>query len=101
MTASGLSPSIMVDCSHGNAGKKFELQEKVWNAVLRHRCKGNASIVGMLLESNLVEGAQAMTEKPSDLRYGVSITDECVSWETTKRILRSAATALKIKRKRA
>jgi len=92
MVASGLPPSIMVDCSHGNSGKKFESQEKVWNAVLRHR-RGNRAIVGMLVESNLFQGTQSMPEQSTNLRYGVSVTDECVSWQTTERMLRRAAAA--------
>ncbi len=88
MTARNLPPAIMVDCSHGNAGKKFAAQEKVWNDVLAQRAAGNRAIIGMLVESNLFEGSQPIPRNLADLRYGVSVTDECVGWETTERMLR-------------
>lgn len=91
ISASGLRPAVMMDCSHGNSGKRFEAQENVWGNVLQQRIKGNSSIIGMLLESNLFEGSQKVPGYPAKLRYGVSITDECVGWKTTVRILRDAA----------
>jgi 3-deoxy-7-phosphoheptulonate synthase len=87
MTARKLHPAVMVDCSHGNAGKKFAAQEQVWNSVLAQRAEGNRSIIGMLVESNLFEGSQPIPPNLANLRYGVSVTDECVSWETTERML--------------
>lgn len=90
MQASGLRPSILVDCSHGNASKRFEKQELAWNAVLQQRGQGNGAILGMLLESNLFEGSQKIPANPSALRYGISVTDECVGWEATERMLRHA-----------
>ena len=89
MAARKLRPMVMVDCSHGNAGKKFAVQEKVWNETLARRKAGTAAIMGMLVESNLNEGSQPIPADLSTLRYGVSVTDECVSWETTERMLRS------------
>ena len=94
MQASGLRPSILVDCSHGNANKRFERQELVWNAVLEQRHRGNTALIGMLLESNLFEGSQKIPEDPSSLQYGISVTDECVSWETTARMIRHAASVM-------
>ncbi|MBU4459352.1 MAG: 3-deoxy-7-phosphoheptulonate synthase, partial [Verrucomicrobia bacterium] len=93
MTAAGLRPAIMVDCSHGNAGKKFEVEEVVWDAVLRHRRSGDTATIGMLVESHLFEGRQPIPEVRSDLRYGVSVTDECLGWEATEAMLRRAATS--------
>jgi 3-deoxy-7-phosphoheptulonate synthase len=95
MTTIGLRPAIMVDCSHGNAGKKCGVQGKVWNAIMRRRLRGNASIVGMLVESNLREGNQSIPKRLTDLRYGVSITDECMSWKKTENMLRRASSAMK------
>lgn len=95
MAASGLRPAVMVDCSHGNSGKKSEREERVWNDVLRRRIRGTTGIVGMLVESNLFEGTQPIPGNLKDLRYGVSVTDECVNWETTERMLRRAAEAMK------
>lgn len=94
MQTAGIRPAVMVDCSHGNAGKRFTAQEGVWNNVLRQRMDGNAAIIGLLVESNLVEGNQPIPRDLSALRPGVSITDECVGWETTERMLRGAAAAL-------
>ena len=92
MTARKLRPAVMVDCSHGNAGKKFAVQEKVWKETLAQRKDGNTAIMGMLVESNLFEGNQPIPADLSTLRYGVSVTDECVNWETTERLLRTAKT---------
>jgi 3-deoxy-7-phosphoheptulonate synthase len=90
MTETGLTPAIMVDCSHGNAGKRHEMEETVWNEVLQQRRKGSKSIIGMLVESNLEAGSQPFTSDLSRLHYGVSVTDACVDWPTTERMLRSA-----------
>jgi 3-deoxy-7-phosphoheptulonate synthase len=95
MTAMGLHPSVMVDCSHGNAGKKCQAEETVWYDVLLQRAHGTESMIGMLVESNLVEGSQPIPKDLSALRYGVSVTDECVGWETTERMLRHAADVMK------
>lgn len=91
MTDGGLHPAIMIDCSHGNAGKRHEMEETVWKAVLRQRRRGNNAIMGMLVESNLEAGNQPLSADLSRLRYGVSVTDACVDWPTTERMLRSAA----------
>ena len=91
MNAGGLPPKLMVDCSHGNSGKSFAAQEKVLDSVLAQRQGGNRAIIGMLVESNLGEGSQPIPKDPGELRYGVSVTDECVGWETTERMLRGAA----------
>jgi 3-deoxy-7-phosphoheptulonate synthase len=95
MSAMGLHPAIMVDCSHGNAGKKFQAEETVWEDVLLQRVRGNTSLIGMLVESNLVEGNQPIPSDLATLRYGVSVTDECVGWKTTERMLRHAAAEMK------
>jgi len=94
MSASGLRPAVMVDCSHGNSGKRYEAQERVWNNVLSQRIDGNGAIIGMLLESNLLEGGQKVAEYPGKLRYGISITDECVCFASTERLLRETARLL-------
>ncbi len=90
MNDANLTPAIMVDCSHGNAGKKHEMEETVWKDVLRQRRRGSTSIIGMLVESNLEAGNQPLSADISQLRYGVSVTDACVDWPTTERMLRSA-----------
>jgi 3-deoxy-7-phosphoheptulonate synthase len=82
-----LPEAVLVDCSHANSMKKFQGQAIVWKSVLDQHLSGNEAIVGMMLESNLCEGNQKFTGNISDLKYGVSITDECISWETTEQLL--------------
>jgi 3-deoxy-7-phosphoheptulonate synthase len=90
-TAGTRRPAIIVDCSHANSGKKHVRQEGVWQSVLQQRIEGNDTIVGPMVESHLEEGNQKLgKDGTTGLRYGVSITDECVGWETTQRMLRSA-----------
>jgi 3-deoxy-7-phosphoheptulonate synthase len=83
-----LPPVLMVDCSHANSEKKFAKQEDVWHSVIEQRVGGTKSLIGLMMESHLYEGNQPIPKNKSDLRYGVSITDSCVSWETTERMLR-------------
>jgi len=82
-----LPEAIIIDCSHANSGKRHQGQSFVWKSVLEQRLDGNNAIVGMMLESNLFEGNQKLTPDLSDLKYGVSITDECISWETTEDLI--------------
>jgi len=84
LEAAGLEPSVMVDCSHANASKVARNQIKVWNDILKQREKGNCPITGAMVESFIVEGNQKITP---DLKYGLSITDACLDWETTERML--------------
>jgi 3-deoxy-7-phosphoheptulonate synthase len=86
----GLPPRIMVDCSHANSEKDHTKQAVVWRDVLRQRAAGNDAIFGLMLESNLCAGKQALTADPKDLRYGVSITDGCVDWDETEALIREA-----------
>lgn len=85
---SGLSPALMVDCSHANSGKDPLKQPAVWKSILEQRAAGRSEIIGAMLESNIHLGAQPL-EDPSKLEYGVSITDACMSWEMTEELLRS------------
>jgi 3-deoxy-7-phosphoheptulonate synthase len=86
----GEYPALMVDCSHANSAKQFARQEEVAQTVLAQRAAGNRALIGLMVESYLHEGNQPMPENPVDLKYGISVTDACVSWETTERILRYA-----------
>ena len=90
----GLEQSILVDFSHANSGKKHEQQLKVWENILRQKTDGNKSIAGVMIESNICGGNQPFPEDPDKLRYGVSITDECISWEETERMLREGAAVI-------
>jgi len=85
-----LSDAVMVDCSHANSWKKFQNQSIVWQDILNQRLSGNASLIGMMIESNLNEGNQKNTGDLSTMKYGVSITDQCISWQTTEHLIRSA-----------
>jgi len=89
-----LPPILMVDCSHANSSKQFAKQEDVWHSVIEQRVGGTRSLIGLMVESHLSEGNQAMPKDLATLRYGVSITDSCVGWETTERMLRWGYEAL-------
>jgi 3-deoxy-7-phosphoheptulonate synthase len=84
----GLPPVLMVDCSHANSAKQHARQEDVWHSVIEQRVAGTRSLIGMMVESNLHEGSQPFPRPASELTYGVSITDACLNWETTERMLR-------------
>lgn len=91
MKKAGISPNIFVDCSHANSNKKHENQIKVASEVLRQIIEGNSNIKGTMLESNINEGKQEFPksrEEISKLKYGVSVTDACISFEETEKILR-------------
>jgi 3-deoxy-7-phosphoheptulonate synthase len=90
----GMPPLVMVDCSHANSNKRHERQEEVWNSVLQQRMAGNTAIMGMMLESNLYAGNQKIPQQLDQLRYGVSVTDACIDWETTERMLHQACVEL-------
>jgi 3-deoxy-7-phosphoheptulonate synthase len=83
----GLPRVLMVDCSHANSGKQPARQEEVWRSVVEQRIAGTRSLIGLMVESFLEEGAQPFPKDPAELRYGLSITDGCVGWDTTARML--------------
>jgi 3-deoxy-7-phosphoheptulonate synthase len=83
-----LPPVLMVDCSHANSEKQHKRQEDVWHSVIQQRIEGTRSLIGLMVESSLVEGNQPIPQNLKELRYGVSITDSCIGWETTERMLR-------------
>jgi len=86
----GVSPHFLVDCSHANSNKDYSKQSVVWNDVLDQRIQGNGTIIGMMLESNLKPGNQKLTADPSELEYGVSITDGCIGWQETEDLILAA-----------
>ena len=90
-----LAPVLMVDCSHANSSKQFARQEDVWHSVIEQRVQGSKSLIGLMVESHLHEGNQPITQGSAQLKYGVSITDSCIGWETTERMLRWGHEALK------
>jgi 3-deoxy-7-phosphoheptulonate synthase len=87
--------NIVVDCSHANSWKKPEYQPLVMKDVLHQIREGNQSIVGLMIESNLEAGNQPIPADLSQLRYGCSVTDACVGWETTASMIRDAAAVLR------
>ncbi len=90
----GIESSFVVDCSHGNSQKDFRLQPLVFRNVITQLRQGNRSIIGLMLESHLNEGNQKIAKEKSELKYGVSITDACINWETTEVLLNEAYTEL-------
>lgn len=94
LAANGLLESIMVDCSHANSEKDHTRQEQVLHCVLDQLVAGNRTICSVMIESFLAEGNQPLGDA-SRLQYGVSVTDKCVGWETTERMLRHAHAVLK------
>lgn len=92
-----LISSIMVDCSHGNSNKEYQRQVEVMDNVVQQIVNGNKSISGVMIESNLSAGNQKVTGDLSQLKYGVSITDACIDWNTTERILLDAHSKLQKK----
>ena len=91
----GLHPSVMIDASHANCGKKQERMPAVFDEIVRQRTAGNNHVTGAMLESNLVAGNQSFPQPIDELTYGQSITDQCIDWDTTEAILLKAAAALK------
>ena len=93
--AAGLPVRMMIDCSHANSGKDPHRQAVAFRDCLAQRLAGNEAIIGLMLESNLNWGQQPIPADPRTLRYGVSLTDACIDWETTALILREAADQLR------
>lgn len=81
------TPRIMVDCSHENSSKDHLKQILAVRDIIAQKKFGNKSIFGIMLESNINEGSQKLPEDLSQLKYGVSITDKCINWEETEKIL--------------
>nr|WP_288452055.1 3-deoxy-7-phosphoheptulonate synthase [uncultured Pseudomonas sp.] len=84
-----IKPNIMVDCSHANSNKDPALQPLVMDNVANQILEGNQSIVGLMVESHLGWGSQSIPKDLSQLKYGVSITDACIDWESTEKTLRA------------
>jgi 3-deoxy-7-phosphoheptulonate synthase len=88
----GLSERILIDASHGNSGKDHRRQPHVARAIAEQRAAGCRGIVGLMLESFLVEGRQELVlGRSADLTPGQSVTDACLDWETTVTTLRELA----------
>ena len=94
LAKSGLTASILVDCSHDNSAKHPERQPEVLRALLTQVNGGAQTLNGAMLESNLCAGNQSITDDLSQLKYGVSVTDKCVDWDTTVKMLKGAHSKL-------
>ena len=90
-----LPANIVVDCSHANSSKKPELQPLVMADVVSQIRNGNKSLLGVMIESNLEAGNQSIPADLAQLKYGCSVTDGCVGWETTEQMIRDAAVLLR------
>ena len=93
LDAAGLTPRLMVDCSHGNSGGDHRRQATVAADVAAQVASGSRGICGVMLESHLVEGRQDLRDGRLGLRYGQSVTDACMGWETTTQVLADLADA--------
>ncbi len=91
LAGAGLPARLMVDCSHGNSGKDYRRQVDVARDVAAQLAAGSRSICGVMLESHLIEGRQDIKDGRVGLRYGQSVTDACIGWETTMEVLQRLA----------
>ncbi len=91
----GLTPNIMVDCSHANSNKDPSLQPLVAENVTHQIMDGNSSIVGLMIESNIGHGNQKLSADRNEMQYGVSVTDGCIGWDETERCIRDMREKLK------
>ena len=87
LTAAGALPALIVDCSHHNSGYLHEQQLDAWHDVIFQRVGGDTRLKGLMVESNLNAGKQSLPADLSQLQYGVSVTDACVGWDTTTKML--------------
>jgi 3-deoxy-7-phosphoheptulonate synthase len=94
LEAAKLKPAIMIDASHGNCAKDHNRMPNVFREIVRQRVAGETSIIGAMLESNLVGGTQKFPQPLNQLTRGQSITDACIDWDTTENLLREAAGVL-------
>ena len=90
LEAAGLNPHLMVDCSHANSQKKYQKQIEVCRDIMHQIKTGQDNIFGLMIESHLVEGRQNVGEI-SELVYGQSITDACIGWDDSEKLLRELA----------
>jgi 3-deoxy-7-phosphoheptulonate synthase len=97
LDAGGLPPRVMIDTSHGNSGKDFRRQPAVASAIAEQVAAGEPGIIGVMLESFLVDGRQDLTDR-SRLIVGQSITDACMGWDMTVPVLRELASAVRTRR---
>lgn len=93
----GLPTSVMVDFSHANSSKQYQKQLLVADDVAQQIAGGEQAIIGVMIESHLVEGNQSL-ESGEPLVYGKSVTDACIGWQDTENVLRQLAQAVRARR---
>ncbi len=99
----GLLNGVIVDCSHGNSGGDYKKQPEVFDNIIQQICEGNEMIVGLMTETNLREGNQKIKKdltgfNKNSLQWGISITDACISFESTREMVLRAAEQLRKRR---
>jgi len=97
LESSGLNPRLMIDTSHANSQKQYLKQVEVCRDIIHQIKTGQDNIFGLMIESHLVEGRQDFTAG-AELTYGQSITDACIGWEDSEKLLHELADAVKAKR---
>lgn len=99
MLAKAKQPAkVMIDCSHGNSRKQHANQIKVASYLSNLVSNGNSNLLGLMIESNIVEGNQSLGDDPTQLEYGKSITDACIGWDDTVAVLKELAEAVASRR---
>jgi 3-deoxy-7-phosphoheptulonate synthase len=94
----GVPPRVMIDASHGNSEKDHRRQPVVVREVAAQLAQGESGIIGMMMESFLVDGRQNLTDR-SRLVYGQSITDACLGWDATVPVLHELAEGVRARRR--
>ena len=95
LSEEGLMPKVLVDCSHGNSIKNYRRHSDVLRAVAQQLKEGSSNIMGIMLESHLVEGNQKLSTNLEALIYGQSITDACIDFTTTETLLEELANTMR------
>lgn len=99
LASAGLAPRLMIDCSHANSQKQYQLQKEVARDVAAQLAAGDARIMGLMVESHLQEGRQEHTPG-CELAYGQSITDACLGWQDTVELLEMLAASVRTRRQK-
>ncbi|MDP3295607.1 MAG: 3-deoxy-7-phosphoheptulonate synthase [Nevskia sp.] len=99
MTKAGMRPAVMVDLSHANSRKQHRLQIEVGRDVAGQLAEGSERIIGVMIESHLVEGRQEIGPR-EQMVYGQSVTDACLAWDDTADLLRTLAGGVAARRER-
>ena len=84
-----LAERIMIDCSHDNSNQDYRNQGKVIDDISSQIASGNKSVFGVMLESNLFSGKQKILDNKDDMKYGVSVTDGCIDWKETEKVIKT------------